>query len=61
MSRHKALKGIIQDSYYDEYFNEYGDEDEYGEEQPKVKKQKKKPNKQCMTKLRKRWYRTASE
>jgi hypothetical protein len=29
MSRHKALKGIVQESYYDEY-----DDDGYGDEIP---------------------------
>lgn len=49
MSRHKALKGIVQESYYDEYDDDgYGAEippqndDDYGEELPQQKKQKKK-------------------
>ena len=51
MSRHKALKGIVQESYYDEYDDDgYGAEippqnqhdDDYGEEMPQQKKQKKK-------------------
>lgn len=36
MSRHKALKGIVQESYYDEY-----DDDGYGDEIPKPNKGKK--------------------
>ena len=50
MSRHKNLKGIIADSYYDE--DVYGEEskpiydDDYGDEQPvAAKKKKSKPKK----------------
>lgn len=39
MSRHKTLKGIVAESYYDEDGDDYGDD--YGDEYPQQTKVKK--------------------